>query len=101
MRSFFEDCEALKRTIRKVMYGTISHIDKDTLFVILHDLSHNFKNTLALCIRQSQTPKQRGKYIKASVLPFHVSPSLVPVYDGSAPHVQIKLSRNSKKLLKV
>jgi hypothetical protein len=98
MRAVFEDCETLKGTIKKVMAGTITQIKEGTLFVHLYGLSDRFEESVAICTGESQTPKERNNYMKGSVLSFHVSPSIVPVYDGLKPHIEIRLSRNSKKL---
>jgi hypothetical protein len=98
MRAVFKDCETLQGRIRKVMEGTITQIKEGALFVNLHGLSDTFGESTAICTRELQTPKERNNYMKGSVLSFHVSPSIVPVYDGLKPHIEIRLSRNSEKL---
>jgi hypothetical protein len=97
-RSLFEYCETLKGTIKKVMDGTIKQIKGGNLFINIHGLSDRYENIITVCKREYQTPKERNKYIKDSVLFFHVSPLIAPFYDGVTPHIEIRLSRNSKKL---
>lgn len=97
-RVIYQDCENLKSIIKKAMNGTIELIENGNLFVHIHGLSDSFEEIIAVCKRESQTPKERREYNKNSVLSFHVSPSVISVYDGSAPRIQIRLSRTSKKL---